>query len=46
MGYFSGHAAGREPVTGLLRVVAGVEVNTDVIGQQAEFSEFVCRNRD
>src|SRR5260370_25177650 len=38
-----GHAAGGELVAGLLRVVPGVEVHPDVVGQRAEVVEFVQR---
>jgi hypothetical protein len=43
VGDFPGHAAGGELVAGFLRVVAGVEVDPDVIGQRAEVAELVQR---
>ena len=43
MGDFAGHAASGELVAGLLRVVAGVEVDRDVIRERAEVVEFVQR---
>jgi hypothetical protein len=43
MGDFPGHAAAVEFVAGLLRVVAGVEVDGDVIRERAEVVEFVQR---
>ena len=43
MGDFAGHAASFQLVAGLLRVVVGVEVNRDVVPQQAELIEFVKR---
>jgi hypothetical protein len=43
MGDFAGHAAGGELVAGFLRVVAGVEVDGDVIRERAEVVEFVQR---
>src|SRR2546430_340263 len=42
-GDFPGHAPSGELVAGLLRVVAGVEVDSDVIGQRANIIEFVQR---
>jgi hypothetical protein len=45
MGDFAGHAAGVELVAGLLRVIAGVEVDRDVIGQRPDDIEFVQRGR-
>ena len=43
MGDFAGHAAGGELVAGLLRVVAGIQVHPDIVGQRAEVIEFVQR---
>jgi hypothetical protein len=38
-----GHPAGGELIAGFLRVVPGVEVDPDVIGQRAQVIEFVQR---
>ena len=43
MGDFAGHATAGEFVAGLLRVVAGVQVDGDVIRQRADLVEFVQR---
>ena len=43
MGDFAGHAAGGQFIAGLLRVIAGVEVDRDVLGKRAEVLEFVQR---
>jgi hypothetical protein len=43
MGDVPGHAAAGELVAGLLRVVASVEVDGDVIRERAEVVEFVQR---